>query len=83
MEDLKRCPFCGCLPQCGVDFYESHGSEVKLAAIVECTGCGSYKRKVFKATEDIIHVPFITYENAFNDVVAMWNKRVGEADDAD
>lgn len=41
---VKACPFCGCMPQCGVEFSESYGAEVKLAAVVECTGCGVKKR---------------------------------------
>ena len=46
MEELKRCPFCGEIPKCGVEFYESHGAEVKLAAVVKCTGCGIRKNKI-------------------------------------
>ena len=79
MTELKPCPFCGSIPQCGVDFYESRGTEVKLAAIVECTGCGIRKKKIFKAT-DISYVPFYDYDNAFEEVVQAWNKRVGNVE---
>lgn len=78
MSELKPCPFCGSIPQCGVDFYESCGSNVKLAAIVECTGCGISKRKIFKATDSISYVPFYDYDNAFEEVVQAWNRRIGE-----
>ena len=75
MSELKPCPFCGAIPQSGVEFYESCGTEVKLAAVVKCTGCGVYKKNVFKATGSITFVPFYDYENAFNDVVEAWNGR--------
>lgn len=75
MQELKPCPFCGAMPQCGVDFYESFGGEVKLAATVECTGCGISKRVVFKATNPISHVSFIDYKNAFDSVIKNWNRR--------
>lgn len=81
MTDLKLCPFCGSIPDCGVDFYESHGSEVKLAAVVQCTGCGIYKRVIFKATDPVTHVPFYDFDNAFNEVINEWNRRAGEQDE--
>lgn len=76
MNKLKPCPFCGAIPQSGVDFYGSRGTEIKLAAIVECTGCGICKRVIFKATNDVIHIPFSDYEEAFNKVTKEWNTRI-------
>ena len=76
MNELEPCPFCGAIPQAGVDFYESNGTEIKLEAIVECTGCGIYKRVIFKATNNVIHVPFSDYEEAFNKVIKEWNTRI-------
>ncbi len=73
MNELKPCPFCGSLPQSGVEFYEICGNEIKLAAVVECTGCGTRKRKIFKATEGTSYVPFDKYDNAFEEVVQIWN----------
>ena len=81
MSELKPCPFCGCAPQCGVEFYASCGGEVTLQAVVECTGCGIRKREVFKATESISLVPFYDYDCAFAKVVKEWNKRVGGEDE--
>ena len=78
MSELKPCPFCGALPQSGVEFYESHGAEVRLSAVVKCTGCGVSKRKIFKATDNVSFVPFYDYENAFNDVIREWNRRVND-----
>ena len=75
MQELKPCPFCGAMPQCGVGFYESAGSEVSLAATVECTRCGISKRIIFKATHPISYVPFADYEDAFDKVVKEWNRR--------
>ena len=75
MEELKRCPFCGELPICGVEFCQSSGSDVHLAATVKCISCGVYKRKIFKASESSILIPFINYENAFEKVVKDWNER--------
>ena len=80
MAEIKTCPFCGATPQCGVSFYESHAAEVKLAAIVECTGCGIAKRVIFNASHPITLIPFWDFNNAFDDVVTAWNKRVGEAE---
>ena len=75
MSELKSCPFCGCMPQCGVEFYESCGAEVELAAVVECTGCGVKKRVIFKASEPISYVPFFDFDNAFSEVLSEWNRR--------
>ena len=78
MSELKLCPFCGCAPKCGVEFYASCGGEVTLQAVVECTGCGIRKREVFKATDNISLIPFCDYDNAFEKVIKEWNERVGE-----
>lgn len=75
MDELKRCPFCGGAPRHGVEFYESHGSEVRVSAIVECEKCGVRRRTVFKATDIISLIPFLDYENAFTEVVEKWNTR--------
>ena len=75
---LKPCPFCGSIPNCGVEFYSSCGAEVKLSAVVECSGCGIRKINVFKATDNITFVSFYDYDNAFEKVIEEWNKRVGE-----
>lgn len=77
MSELKPCPFCGCTPRCGVEFYSSSGGEVKLSAVVECTECGTRKRNVFKATDNILLIPFYDYDNAFEKVIKEWNKRAG------
>lgn len=77
MNELERCPFCGAMPQCGVVFQGSSGTEINLAAIVECTECGTSKRVIFTATKnngDL--VPFLDYEKAFENVVKMWNRRI-------
>lgn len=76
MAELKPCPFCGSIPQSGVDFYESCGKSVILAATVECTGCGIRKRKIFKATDNVSYVSFYDYDNAFEEVIKAWNMRV-------
>lgn len=76
MNELKPCPFCGAMPQCGVDFSGSSGAEINLVATVECTGCGTSKRVVFTATKRNSLVPFLDYEKAFEDVVKLWNRRV-------
>ena len=78
MSELKPCPFCGSIPQCGVAFYESCGTQIKLAATVECTGCGIRKNKIFQATNHISYVPFYDYNNAFEEVIQAWNTRAGE-----
>jgi hypothetical protein len=81
MSELKPCPFCGAMPQCGTDFYESHGAEVRLVAVVQCTGCGVQKCVVFKASDTIQHIPFYDFDNAFDRVIKAWNMRAGEQDD--
>ena len=78
MPELKPCPFCGSIPKSGVEFYESCGAELKLSAVVECTGCGVRKQVIFKATDNVIFIPFCDYENAFEEVVERWNRRVCE-----
>ena len=78
MSELKSCPFCGSTPRCGVEFYSSGEGEVRLLAVVECTGCGIRKREIFKATERSSLVPFYDYDNAFAEVIKEWNKRAGE-----
>ena len=80
MSELKPCPFCGSMPKCGVEFYESCGEEVKLSAVVECTGCGIRKREIFKATDNVTFIPFWDYEKAFSKVIKEWNRRAGEKD---
>ncbi len=75
MSDLKPCPFCGSIPNCGVKFYEGCGAEVRLAAVVECTGCGIRKCEIFKATDNITLIPFWDYEKAFTKVIQDWNTR--------
>ena len=83
MTELKPCPFCGAMPQVGVDFYESRGSEIKLAPTVECTGCGTRKREIFTATNSMHYIPFSDYEDAFDKVVEQWNRRVPIPDEWD
>ena len=83
MGELKPCPFCGSMPQCGTMFYESRGGEVKLAAVVECTGCGVRKRVIFKASEDMTYVPFFNFDNAFSKVLNEWNRRTSDESDKD
>lgn len=78
MNELKPCPFCGSIPQCGVEFYSTYGGEVKLSAVVECTGCGIRKRNIFKVTDSVSFIPFYDYDNAFAEVIKEWNKREGE-----
>ena len=78
MSELKPCPFCGAMPQVGVDFYESHGTEIKLAATVECTGCGIRKCAIFDATHLVGYVPFSDYESAFMNVIEAWNRRASD-----
>lgn len=75
MTELKRCPFCGSTPIHGVEFYESHGAEVRLSAVVECSKCKVRKRKIFKATDFISLIHFVDYEKAFADVIEEWNTR--------
>ena len=50
-------------------------------AVVECTGCGVRKEKVFKATDFISFVPFYDYDNAFKEVVRLWNRRANNDPD--
>ena len=78
MKELKSCPFCGSIPNCGVEFYESRGGEVRLSAVVECTSCGVRKREIFKATDNVTFIPFWDYEKAFSEVIKAWNTRAGE-----
>ena len=74
-EELKRCPFCGELPLCGVERYESWGDgATRLKAVVKCT-CGISKGVVFTATEPTSLVPFYKYENAFDEAIKKWNTR--------
>lgn len=75
MDELKSCPFCGAMPQCGVEYAGSCGAEINLAAVVECTGCGTSKRVVFTATKNNCLVSFLDYEKAFEKVVKIWNRR--------
>lgn len=78
MSELKPCPFCGAMPQAGVDFYESRGTEIKLAATVECTGCGIRKREIFNATDPMSYIRFSDYEDAFMSVIEAWNRRASD-----
>lgn len=74
-EELKPCPFCGSIPNCGVEFCQSSCSDVHLAATVKCISCGVYKRKIFKASESSKLIPFMDYENVFEEVIKDWNER--------
>ena len=76
---LRRCPFCGAMPSAGVEFCESSGLTVRLAAMVKCPICGVFKRKSFVAT-DLSLVSFDTYLDAFRLVVELWNTRTPEED---
>ena len=74
MSDLKPCPFCGGKPECGVEFYQSSGTEVMLKAEVWCERCHIGRAKIFKATE-ITLVPFERYTDAFDKAKQAWNRR--------
>ena len=74
MAELKPCPFCGKYPSSGVEFFESHGTDVKLRATVYCSGCHISRGVVFTAT-DITPIPFLDYEIAFDKAKTAWNKR--------
>jgi len=81
MNELKPCPFCGAMPQCGVEFYESSGANIHLAATVRCISCGTSKRTIFKATDSTSFVPFSDYEEAFSNVIEAWNRRASDGSD--
>jgi len=78
MEELKPCPFCGNIPTCGTEFYESCGKEIKLTAVVECTVCGVRKRFIFKASDPNTYVPFSDFDYAFSRVLSEWNRRASD-----
>ena len=73
-DELKPCPFCGGKPECGVEFYESSGSNVILKAEVWCEKCRIGRAQIFKATE-ITLVPFERYTDAFDKAISEWNRR--------
>ncbi len=77
---LKCCPFCGCKPKSGVEFYESRGGEVKLAAVIKCQKCGIRRIEIFNATNNMSLIPFDVYYMAFKNVVQYWNERYEEVD---
>lgn len=77
MEELKRCPFCDSLPECGVRFYKNQGSKVHLEAVVKCPKCGCEKHVIFKASDYCGPIPFFAYEKAFEEVKDKWNMRAG------
>ncbi len=77
---VLACPFCGEQPECGVDFFESRGSEVFLIATVQCK-CGTNKSKVFQASKPTHLVPFSDYEEAFEKAIELWNRRVPVSDE--
>lgn len=77
MTELKRCPFCGEVPKCGVEFCESSGIEIMLAAVVHCPKCHIEKRVKFRATHPTSLVPFWDYVKSFDRVCEEWNERVG------
>lgn len=74
MSELKPCPFCRGKPECGVEFYESSGSNVLLKAEVWCERCHIGRAQIFKATE-ITLVPFERYTDAFDKAISKWNER--------
>lgn len=74
MHEVKRCPFCGKYPVCGVEYHDSD----HLAAVVRCTECDFDRRKIFKATSTKNLIPFLDYEIAFDRVVDAWNERYDE-----
>lgn len=77
-EELKPCPFCGVIPSCGVEFYESHASEIKLQAVVKCNFCHISMGRVFKASDAISLIPFYDFEKVFDAVQKDWNRRAYE-----
>lgn len=77
MSELKPCPICGSIPQCGIEFYESCScGEIKLAATVECIKCGMRRCVILKASEP--YVPFFDFNNAFSKVFSEWNRSASE-----
>ena len=73
MREVKRCPFCGQYPVCGVDPHEGH-----LEAVIRCTRC-NYDRRVDFGWNPIDElIPFSDFEIAFDRVVDAWNERYTE-----
>ena len=78
--NINPCPFCGHMPETGVELYKSCGTSVELSAQVWCERCKVGRRMIFKAT-DITLVPFETYIDAFENAIKKWNTRIGEKHD--
>ena len=77
MNKLKPCPFCGGIPVLGYSYYESHGCEVKLYALVRCQTCGMEKSRIFTATGAIpgAIMPAKTFKDSIEKVFDEWNTR--------
>ena len=67
---LKACPFCGLQPETNVRYWRVGDGELGLVAEVKCK-CGVTKARSFQGNDE----PFLTYQQMFDEVVAMWNRR--------
>ena len=76
VQELKRCPFCGAVPECGVSIRSHSSEDIRLDANVRCPRCGTSKTIGFKAAGDSKMTPFGYYLKAFSDVVNQWNNRM-------
>lgn len=75
MNDLKRCPFCGNLPETEVRVTQMGGGEDYIDFSIVCKKCGTYKTVRLKVCKTAY---FMDVDKAMADVVKAWNTRSGE-----
>ena len=87
---LKRCPFCGGIPETKVLVTQSGGGEDHITFTVYCPVCGVYKSKTSYRTENGYNAvnKGVCSVRTFEDVVetmdlvtGCWNRREKEVDD--
>ena len=75
MDELKRCPWCGILPETRVKVTQMGGGTDIIDFSVVCPECGADKR-IRLMIRNV--ATFMDAEKAMAEAIEAWNKRVNE-----
>lgn len=79
MSELKRCPFCGALPETKVTVGQMVGGKTdNIDFIIRCTECGTEKTVRLKISKSGC---FMDVDKAMSQATKAWNRRA--EDEAD